>query len=318
MSDDEWRPRATFKVMVARAQLLATIREFFARRKVMEVSVPVLGGATVTAPAVDSICCSNGHGSYQQLYLQTSPEYAMKRLLAAGYGAIYTLTSAFRSGEFGPRHNPEFTLLEWYRPGFSLPELMDEVHALLLETVGEMEHSRLSYRDAFQRHCDLDPFDDPTSRLIHCASAAGLHNAESASRDELLDFIAATRIEPALGKGAVFIDHYPTNQAQLAEVEPGPPPSAQRFELFVAGVELANGYSELRDAREQRRRFEQDQRLRAERGQYVPRLDERMLAALASGMEPVSGVALGVDRLLMVRLGLDDVRDTLAFPIDRA
>ncbi len=319
MSEPNWRPRARREALAARARLLTALRAFFAARDVMEVTPPVVSRYTVTAPEIESI---RAHApaacSEQPLYLQTSPEYAMKRLLAASSGAIYAIGPAFRDGEIGPRHNPEFTLLEWYRPGFDLHALMREVGELIgaLLPGTALQHS--SYRDAFRQHAGVDPMSDDSDRLRHRAGELGLNAPQSCDRDEVLDFLMSTVVEPRLGVGAHFIHGFPPSQAALAEIAPGPPAHALRFELFVSGIELANGFQELRNGDEQRQRFEQDLAARRARGQSTPALDERLLAALATGLPPVSGVALGVDRLLMIMLGLSDIRDTLAFPFDRA
>lgn len=319
MSIAHWRPRATRAVLAARAELLAELRRFFAEHDVLEVVPPLLSRNTVTAPAIESIeARAPGYDAQGVLYLQTSPEYAMKRLLASGSGPIYAITPAFRDGESGARHNPEFCLLEWYRPGYTLEQLMDEVERLVHRVLERTAATRISYREAVRRHVGLDPFDAETDALAAAASRYALVDAERLSRDELLDFLLSVVVEPRLGDGACFVHGFPGSQAALAELDPGPPPVARRFELFVDGLELANGYQELTDADEQRHRFEREREARRGNAQRVPDVDERLIAALEHGLPRTSGVALGVDRLLMLKLGLDDIRDTLAFPIDRA
>jgi len=252
--------------------------------------------------------------------MQTSPEFAMKRLLAAGSGAIYQIARAFRDAESGVGHNPEFTLLEWYRPGYDHHLLMDEVDELLDAVVGERRASRrIRYRDAFLRNLGLDPFEAPTSELRARCEALGLRVAEfAADRDLYLDFLLGAGVQPAVGAGRVFIYDFPPGSASLARVRNTVLPVAERFELYVDGIELANGYRELLDAAEQRARFEADCARRAQRELPAVTLDERLLAALAHGLPDCAGVALGLDRLLMAMLGADRLSEVLTFPLDRA
>jgi lysyl-tRNA synthetase class 2 len=259
----------------------------------------------------------------------------MKRLLAAGSGPIWQLGKAFRDGEAGRRHNPEFTMLEWYRPGWDHHRLMDEVEALLRATlspaaggaalVGEEPAERLTYREAFARHAGLDPFVADAATLRRHAAALGVAGGEPAdgaeewSREDWLHLLLAAVVEPRLGRGRpAFVLDFPADQAALARVRPGDPPVAERFEAFVAGVELANGYHELTDPAEQARRFAADLEARAGRGLPVVPADERLLAALAHGLPDCAGVALGFDRLAMLALGADRLDQVIAFPADRA
>lgn len=316
--------------MRLRARLLAAVRAFFAERGVLEVETPVLGAATVTDPHLHSLATASG------LYLQTSPEYAMKRLLAAGSGPIYQLARAFRDGETGRRHNPEFTLLEWYRPGFDHHRLMDEVEELLAAVLGERlpggpsgKTECLTYSEAFRRHAGVDPFTDGTERLAEAARTAGGGHAPDLGddRDAWLDLLMATAVGPELGRERpTFVHDFPASQAALARVRgpvpragsAGGPAVAERFELFVEGVELANGFHELTDPAEQRRRFERDLAVRRKRGLPEPPVDERLLAALEAGLPDSAGVALGFDRLVMLAAGAESIRHVLAFPADRA
>jgi len=291
----DWAPTCSLAALAARAELLATVRAFFRRRGVMEVQTGVIGAATVTEPAVESIVVP-GLG-----YLQTSPEYPMKRLLAAGAPSIYQLGPVFRAGEAGRRHNPEFTMLEWYRLGFDDRQLMDEVAALVEAALGPAPVHHVTYAEVVARA--------PATIEIHAA-------ADLADR-ELLDLQFSLGLE-ALPHGRWFVTDYPLEQAALARRQPHDPAVSARFELVVDGLELANGYWELADPVEQRARFERDRAVRRAAGQPVHAVDERLLAAIASGLPDCSGVALGFDRLLMLKLGARSLREVMPFTIDNA
>jgi lysyl-tRNA synthetase class 2 len=305
-----------------RADILAKIRAFFAEREVLEVETPLLASAPVTDLHLHALSCryrGPGVDEGRELFLQTSPEFAMKRLLAAGSGPIYQICRAVRNGEAGRRHNPEFTILEWYRPGWDHHRLMDEVDELLAATLGSRSSERLSYADAYTRYADSDPHSDPDAALRARVKGLGVPSADDLTRNDLLDLVLTHVIEPKLGHcQPTFIHDYPASQASLARVRDGNPPLAERFEVFVEGVELANGYHELTDSAEQRRRFEADIEMR--KAQDLPEvpIDERLLAALDHGLPDCAGVALGVDRLIMVAAGTRNIADVLAFPIDRA
>jgi lysyl-tRNA synthetase class 2 len=317
MSD--WRPTATRATLQRRAQMLAQARSFFAARQVMEVDTPVVVNAPVTDVHIHSaqVTLSND----EVYFLHTSPEYAMKRLLAAGSGDIYQVCHVVRGFERGRLHNSEFTLIEWYRTGFSLSRLMEEVAELMRELLGSRDASeQLSYREAFLRHLQLDPLTVPDEQLAEVARGHGYAPADTPSRDELLEFLMATRVGPKLGThGLTFIHGYPASQAALARLDPQDPRTALRFELYVEGVELANGFHELASTAEQRTRFEQDltERVRLELPSSYP-LDERLLAALAAGLPDCAGVALGFDRLVMIATGARSIEAVLPFPTERA
>jgi lysyl-tRNA synthetase class 2 len=261
-------------------------------------------------------------------WLHTSPEFPMKRLLAAGSGPIYQICHVFREDEQGRLHNPEFSLLEWYRPGFDQDRLMDEIEALLaaaLPAPPALPAERLSYRAAVLRESGIDPFVTEISSLREGLSDLGVPEPEGLSgldlrnRDFWLDLLMGQVVGPKLGLDRFcFIYDYPASQSALARIRADDPPVAERFELYWHGVELANGFHELGDADEQRRRFEADHARRHARGLSVPPLDENLLAALAAGLPDCTGVALGLDRLLMLALGLGSIAETLAFPFDRA
>lgn len=328
-----WRPSATLDNLRLRARVLAVIRDFFAERHVLEVDTPLLYPAAATDPHLHSFTtCYTGPGAPpagRTLYLQTSPEFAMKRLLAAGSGAIYQLGKAFRDGEAGRRHNPEFTLLEWYQPGFTLADLMAQVDALVRQVLGAAlplaATHYLSYAQAFIRYADIDPHTASGSALQQCAARHGIAvpaGFTEHERDGWLDLLLTHVVEPQLGQmgpGAgvcpTFLFDYPPSQAALARVRPGNPPVAERFELYINGIELANGYHELGDATEQRRRFEVDCAKRRAAGLPVLPVDERLLAALAHGLPDCCGVALGVDRLMMLAAAVFTLDDITAFPL---
>ncbi|HEX5863730.1 MAG TPA: EF-P lysine aminoacylase EpmA, partial [Casimicrobiaceae bacterium] len=261
-------------------------------------------------------------------YLATSPEYPMKRLLAAGSGDIYQIARVFRDGESGRLHNPEFTLIEWYRVGFDTDLLMNDVESLLgallaphLKTTRWQPAIRMSYREAMRRYAGVDPFDDAVADLRAAAERRGgaVPSELGAERDLWLDLLMSTIVGPQLGRGVLcFIHDYPASQAALARVRAADPPTAERFEAYFEGVELANGFRELADAVEQRARFVADQSARRSAGRSSPQVDERLLAALASGLPDCSGVALGFDRVVMLACGARSIEEVLAFPTKRA
>ncbi len=248
---DDWRPTATLEALKMRAEILSKIRAFFADRGVLEVETPLLASAPVTDLHLHALSCryrGPGCDDGRELYLQTSPEFAMKRLLAAGSGPIFELCKAVRDGEAGRRHNPEFTILEWYRPGWDHHRLMDEVDELLGAVLGSRPGERLSYAAAFRRYAEVDPHDEADDTLRERVLRLGVSSVDGLRRDDLLDLILTHVIEPRLGHcQPTFIDDYPASQAALARIRPGNPPLAERFEVFVEGLELANGYHELTD-----------------------------------------------------------------------
>lgn len=326
----DWRPTATLEVLRLRARLLERIRGFFSERGVLEVETPVLSAAAATEPALASLVTRYlgplfPHG--QNFYLHTSPEFPMKRLLAAGSGSIYQICRVFRDGEAGRLHNPEFTLLEWYRVGFDHRRLMDEtndlVMGLLAPTMTLDPPERLSYREAFRLHAGLDPHTAAAGDFLAAAETHDIsasldlfaHGDLSTLRDLLLTHV----VEPKLGQGRLtFIYDYPVSQASLARIQPGEPPLAARFELYLHGVELANGFHELTDPDEQRLRLERQIHARAANGLPIVPMDKRLLDALTHGLPDCAGVALGFDRLAMLAAGAHTIADAIAFPVDRA
>jgi len=302
--------------------MLAAAREFFAVRGVLEVETPILSAAAVSDPQIESLTTQVA-GMAAPSYLCTSPEYAMKRLLAAGSGDIYQICRVFRDAERGRWHNPEFTLIEWYRLGFDDAALMTEVEALigrLLAPYRGLEPAeRLSYSAALQRHADVDAHSASDGDLTESAERQGIVCRADLDRDAKLDLLMGLVVGPRLGmERPCFICDYPASQAALARLKPGFPPAAARFELYLDGVELANGFHELANVGEQRARFTQDLKTRRARGQATPPLDEQLLSALAAGLPDCAGVALGFDRLVAIALGKPGIADAMAFTIDNA
>lgn len=319
MSD--WQPAASNEMLLARAALYRQIRSFFEARGVLEVDTPLLASSIGTDPALDPIIAQYHAfpGAPQQsLYLQTSPEFAMKRLLAAGSGPIYQLGKAFRNGESGSRHNPEFSMLEWYRPGFTLEDLMDEVEALLVKVLGPLTCHRRSYGELFEEALDLNPYDATTPELQALVQSHLNLAGDPPDHATCLDLLYSHCIEPELQDPVMIVD-YPAVQAALAKVAENDSGQlvARRFEFVMHGMEIANGYDELLDAGEQAHRFAADQNTRKARGLPQFPHDRRLLAALTAGMPHCSGVALGVDRLLMLQTGASSIDEVLAFPLAR-
>ncbi|MEW8426144.1 MAG: EF-P lysine aminoacylase EpmA [Candidatus Thiodiazotropha sp.] len=325
-ASDEWRPSAAVETIRARAEMLARIRQFFKRIGVLEVETPICSRYATTDPALESFSTrytGPGAARGRDLYLHTSPEFAMKRLLAAGSGAIYQICKVFRNGEYGPRHNPEFSLLEWYRPGLDYHQLMDEV-AQLVNTLTKqpMSVERLSYAELFEDYLDLNPHLATGDQLRQCAISQGVAGAEQLAiedRDGWLDLLMSHLIEPRLGQGGMtFVYDYPASQAALARIREESTPVAERFELYMEGIEIANGFQELTGAEEQHRRFEDDNHRRRQSHQTAVPMDQNLLAALTAGLPDCSGVALGLDRLQMVLTGVADIRQVVTFDISRA
>ena len=288
----------------------------------LEVETPALSAAAASDPQIESLTTQVA-GISRPLFLSSSPEFPMKRLLAAGSGDIYQVCKVFRDAERGRWHNPEFTMIEWYRLGFDDAALMTEVEALVSEMLAPHRQlaaaERLSYSDALRRHAGVDAHTSSVAALARAAEEHGIACRAQLDRDARLDLLMGMVVGPRLGRERpCFICDYPAAQASLARLKPGPPASAARFELYLDGVELANGFHELADGREQRARFERDLALRRAGGQVQPPVDERLLEALESGLPECAGVALGFDRLVAVALGKDRLSEAMAFTIDNA
>jgi lysyl-tRNA synthetase class 2 len=322
---DDFRPTASWQNLRLRAELLRRLRDFFHQRGFLEVETPILSADTVVDRHLDPFHTElpGAPGRpLRGLWLQTSPEFAMKRLLAAGGRAIYQVARVFRLGEIGPLHNPEFTMVEWYRTGDGMAEGMQLTSDLCEGLLQRGPAERISYRAAFLEHVGLDPHAAETAALVAAAGACGVVPPESLSpqdRDGWLDLLLSERVQPHLGvdRPALLYD-YPASQAALARVRAENPPVAERFELYVAGIELANGFHELLDAAELRRRNAAVNAQRQAEGKTTLPEQSRLLQAMESGLAPAVGVALGFDRLVMLAAGAISLREVMAFPFDRA
>lgn len=311
-----WRPTAQLAALQARAELYRKIREFFALRNVLEVETPLMAARGVTDPYIQAFAVDNN-------YLQTSPEYAMKRMLSAGCGSIYQICKAFRREEAGNYHNPEFTMVEWYRIGFNHVHLMDEVDQLIQVLLDCQPAIRITYEDLFIKFLGINPHTSAIDQLQACASKHGINLTPAAMADlsitDWLQLLMSHVIEPQLtGPVAWFVYDFPAAQAALAKVIPGQYPVAARFEIYMEGIELANGYYELQDASEQEKRFAEDNALRKAQNLNLMQADDRLVAALESGFPECAGIALGIDRLLMLKLHTKSIADVLSFTIANA
>lgn len=320
-----WQPSATMDALRLRASLNRLMREFFHARDVLEVETPMMSRAGNTDANIASFSLDfsgRTDGAPRTRWLRTSPEFPLKRLLAAGVGDCYELGRVFRDGEAGGRHNPEFTMLEWYRVGWTLEPLIDETVALVqaaLSMIGrEATVSRIRFRDLYLQRLGFDPMTADLDALRNAAAGIAI-DGEGLTRDDWLDLLMTHRLQPAFGRdGILVVQDYPATQSALARVvERDGVPVAERFELYLGALELANGYHELTDAVEQRRRFERDMAVRQARGDIAPPMDEALLAALEHGMPSCAGVALGVDRLLMAMRDTPRIAEVLAFDFAR-
>lgn len=310
---------ADVNVIKARMRLYQQIREFFAERHVCEVETPLLSAATIPDANIHSLSTS-WYG--QTYYLQTSPEFHMKRLLAQGSGSIFQITKAFREDETSSLHNPEFSMLEWYRVHFDHHDLMDEVDALLQTILTTHSAQRWCYQECFEYFLQLDPLQATIEQLKQCAVEMGVSTIglQDADRDTWLQLLMHYGIEPSLNEleQPCFIYDFPASQAALAKLSPDDPRLAQRFEVFYQGMELANGFHELIDAEEQYQRFVADNQRRQERGLATVPIDQSFIQALQHGIPSCAGIALGVDRLLMLQLAETDIGNVISFPWQEA
>lgn len=316
---------AAFANLKARAKLLEDIRAFFKARDVLEVETPLMCRAAATDPflrAMTVFYSDFEHSLPENFYLQTSPEFAMKRLLADGVGSIYQICKAFRNGEVGRFHNPEFTMLEWYRLDFDHHDLMDEVDIFLSLTLEAPKAERLTYEAIFVQRLGLNPHQASIQQLKECAHARGVSTNEketaSLTADDWLDILMTHCIEPELGfERPAMIYDFPASKAALSKVRIGNPNVAERFEVYVQGIELANGYHELRDPNIQYQRFLEDCEVRKKLGFSAMPIDAHLIEALKKGLPASAGVALGIDRLLMLKLKSPHIREVVAFTIDQ-
>ena len=310
-----WQPSASIHILQQRAKILQEIRAFFSLRDIWEVETPLLSHTTVTDPFIQSFSVVHPYDS-KPLYLQTSPEYAMKRLLATGSGPIYQITKAFRQEESGRYHHPEFTMLEWYRPNYDHHQLMDEVDALLQCVLHSAAAKRMTYSELFQNYLQINPFFAKHDVFMHIAKKYKLNvQTPISDRDTWLQLLMSHCIEPQIGQEQpFFIYDFPPSQAALAKIrEKETPPVASRFEVYFKGIELANGFHELQNAEEQRMRFEKDNQHRQKNSLPIVPIDEQLLAALVHGLPDCSGVALGLDRLMIIALQKKKLSEAMSF-----
>jgi elongation factor P--(R)-beta-lysine ligase len=322
-----FRPTADWPILKLRAELLRRTREFFHARGFLEVETPILSHDTVVDRHLDPLETTlTGIGPSERLFLQTSPEFAMKRLLASGGPSIYQITRAFRQGERGPRHNPEFTIVEWYELGADYDAGMRLLGELCETLLGRGQAERLTYGDAFRNKIGIDPHTatppslaEAAGRLCPNAAAAFAASSTPVDRDAWLDLLLTELIEPTLGtpRPTILCD-YPPSQAALAQVRTSSPPVAERYELYVDGLELANGYHELLDPEALAARNVESNRLRATDGKPTLPAESRLLAAMRHGLPPCAGCALGFDRVVMLAAGKRTIEEVIPFPIERA
>lgn len=317
---NDWQPNASLGTLQARANLLRQVREYFAARSCLEVDTPYLSQYANPDRHIDSMPVILNNGETR--YLHTSPEFGMKRLLAAGSGDIYQICHVFRDGESGRRHNPEFTMLEWYRLDWDHWQLMAEVGELLSALLSDelAAAETLTYQQAFLDYVGLDPLVAPAQAYHDRASQAGLPGLEQEQDLSLLqDWLFSHLVQPHLGQGRLsFIHAYPAHQSALARLAPTDPRVCHRFEVYYCGLELGNGFHELLDAKEQRRRFVEQNLLRREAGKAELPIDEALLQALTAGLPDCAGVAIGLDRLLMLAQGYTDLAQVQSFTFERA
>ncbi|REL31093.1 elongation factor P--(R)-beta-lysine ligase [Thalassotalea euphylliae] len=319
-----WQPSMDWETAQQRAKLLSAIRTFFNKRNVVEVETPQMCSGTITDVHLDPIPTSYDwhQDGACQLYLQTSPEYPMKRLLASGYQSIYQIAKAFRNEAEGRLHNPEFTMLEWYRVGFSMEELMNEVSELLTEVLSVKETEVCSYEQAFLTYTPINPLDTSLADCFGFISRQGKLEPwleQTTSVDTLLQFIFCEWIEPKIGqKVPCFVHSFPSSQASLATINEADTRVANRFECYFKGIELVNGFHELTDQAQQLQRFEEDNQQRGLMGLDARTIDQKFLSALFHGLPACSGVALGIDRLMMLALDKESIKEVMTFTTHNA
>ncbi len=324
MNKPDWMPTASIEQLKQRANLLAQIRQFFAEREVLEVDTPAMSHATVTDIHLHTFqtqFIGPDYADGSHLYLMTSPEFHMKRLLAAGSGSIYQINKAFRNEENGRYHNPEFTMLEWYRVGFDHHDLMDEMDDLLQQVLRVGSAERMTYQNAFLSVLGVCPLEGTMSELKQSAAKLGLSDIAEPEedRDTLLQLLFSVGVEPHIGQQVpAFVYDFPASQAALAKINLQDARVADRFEVYFKGIELANGFHELDNPKEQLSRFEQDNVKRQQMGLSEQPIDYHLIQALESGLPECAGVALGIDRLIMLALGEDHIDKVTAFPFPRA
>lgn len=324
MNQANWQPAAPIKQLKQRALLIRQIRDFFFERDVMEVDTPAMSHATVTDVHLHTFkteFVGPGYASGQKLFFMTSPEFHMKRLLAAGSGCIYQIAKAFRNEENGRYHNPEFMMLEWYRVGFDHHKLMDEMDDLLQLVLKSDKAERMTYQNAFLNVLGVCPLEGSMEELKACAGTLGLSDIADPEedRDTLLQLLFSIGVEPKIGQTVpAFVYDFPASQAALAKINPQDNRVADRFEVYFKGIELANGFHELDNPQEQLQRFEEDNQKRIEMGLEPQPIDHHLIEALKAGLPSCAGVALGIDRLIMLAMGHDHIDEVTAFPFPRS
>ena len=324
MNQANWQPAAPIKQLKQRALLIRQIRDFFFERDVMEVDTPAMSHATVTDVHLHTFqteFVGPGYAGGQKLFFMTSPEFHMKRLLAAGSGCIYQIAKAFRNEENGRYHNPEFMMLEWYRVGFDHHKLMDEMDDLLQLVLKSDKAERMTYQNAFLNVLGVCPLEGSMEELKACAGTLGLSDIADPEedRDTLLQLLFSIGVEPKIGQTApAFVYDFPASQAALAKINPQDNRVADRFEVYFKGIELANGFHELDNPQEQLQRFEEDNQKRIEMGLEPQPIDHHLIEALKAGLPSCAGVALGIDRLIMLAMGHDHIDEVTAFPFPRS
>lgn len=327
-----WQSTMTWKDAQKRAKILQQIRQFFTERNVIEVETPALSQGTVTDVYLEAFSCEydfladSGSSQSADLYLQTSPEFHMKRLLASGYGCIYQISKAFRHEEAGSHHNPEFTMLEWYRLGFDHFDLMNEVSELLKVVLLCAEPTKISYQELFLNNVKIDPLTATRTELLQLIKQYDMlsdwlicDSKSDVDNDILLQFVFSEILEPCIGLDApCFVYNFPKSQASLAKLSLTDERVAERFECYYRGLELVNGFHELTDEKLQLARFQEDNRKRLSKGLLQRPIDERFIKALSQGLPQCSGVALGIDRLMMLASNMTHIEKVISFPVNRA
>ena len=326
MTTNTWQPNISINNLKKRAQIIAKIRAFFASKDVIEVETPALSQATVTDLHLQSFSTkffgTNAAMQNSELHLQTSPEFAMKRLLCAGSGCIYQISKAFRNEEAGRFHNPEFTMLEWYRVDFDHFQLMNELSELLIHILDCEKAEQVTYQQLFIKYVGVDPLACSLDELknsikVHQLNADWVLNEDNF--DTLLQYLFSELVESKIGKERpCLVYNFPASQASLAQISIDDKRVAQRFELYFKGMELANGFNELRDASEQKLRFKAENQLRTNSGKDSKAIDANFIAALEHGLPKCAGVALGVDRLIMIALNQTHIENVISFSVNRA
>lgn len=324
MNDITWQPNAPLELLKLRAELIGDIRQFFVTKNVLEVDTPAISHATVTDVHLHNFKTHFVGPNFAQgksLYLMTSPEFHMKRLLAAGSGSIYQICKSFRNEENGRFHNPEFTMLEWYRVGFNHHDLMDEVDELLQLILKTAKSVKITYQQAFLSTLEVCPLEASMQELKSVASKLRLSDIAEPEkdRDTLLQLLFSVGVEPKIGlHSPAIVYDFPASQAALAKINLDDPRVADRFEVYFRGIELANGFHELDDAEEQLARFVEDNQKRRDMGLEMQPIDYHLIDALKAGLPACAGIALGVDRLIMLALGAKHIDDVTAFSFPRA